>query len=395
MKMQQKCAIFLGAIITTVFAFTACSAATGAGNDTVISISVISGVTLPSLGGVPVTGITETEEFTGTIIWSDSPANFAASTVYTATITLSPKAGFTLIGVPANSFSVAGAASVSNDADSGVITAIFPATEAASVNVSFSGAIQSGGVSGTTDSTALVLTFDTNPSTLTADDITLIGAAKGDLSGSGMSRTLSISNITVANGATVSVEITSPSGFSISGSPKTAVVYRSPYVGMPYQGGILAYIFESGDTGYIPGETHGLIAATEDNEAVEWITGGTTQTTANSGTSIEVGTGQANTIAMMNQTGFTGGAAKVCDDYVNADTGTGVYSDWYLPSKNELLKLRNNKTAIGGFKLIGTSVYWSSSEDSVSTAYSVTFGVNVVLPRDKDYLALIRAVRTF
>jgi hypothetical protein len=49
--------------------------------------------------------------------------------VYTATITLTAKTGYTLTGVTANFFTVAGATSVSNSADSGVVTAVFPATE--------------------------------------------------------------------------------------------------------------------------------------------------------------------------------------------------------------------------------------------------------------------------
>jgi hypothetical protein len=56
---------------------------------------------------------------------------FAANTPYTATITLTTKAGYTLQGVGANSFTVAGATTVTNAADSGVVTAVFPATAAA------------------------------------------------------------------------------------------------------------------------------------------------------------------------------------------------------------------------------------------------------------------------
>jgi hypothetical protein len=47
------------------------------------------------------------------------------------------------------------------------------------------------------------------------------------LSGGGTTRTLAISAITVADGETVSVAITSPSGFMLSGSPQTAVVHKA------------------------------------------------------------------------------------------------------------------------------------------------------------------------
>ncbi len=93
--------------------------------------------------------------------------------------------------------------------------------------VTFMSAEQTGGTSGTAETTGLAFTFDVDPTTLTADDITLTGAAKGALSGTGTTRTLAISNITVANGETVSVAISNPSGFTLTGSPQTAVVYKT------------------------------------------------------------------------------------------------------------------------------------------------------------------------
>ena len=92
--------------------------------------------------------------------------------------------------------------------------------------VTFESAVQTGGTSGTADSTGLTLTFSVDPTTLAAGDITVTGATKGALSGTGTTRTLAISNITVGNGETVSVAIASPSGFTLTGSPQTAVVYK-------------------------------------------------------------------------------------------------------------------------------------------------------------------------
>ena len=67
--------------------------------------------------------------------WSGSPSTFAAGTTYTATITLTPKTGYTFYGVAANFFTVAGSSpAATNSANSGVVTAAFPAT-ATTVNI--------------------------------------------------------------------------------------------------------------------------------------------------------------------------------------------------------------------------------------------------------------------
>lgn len=100
---------------------------------TIVNIAAIPGVTAPARGAVPATTITETAQYIGSVTWSPADNPFAAGTVYTATVTLTPKDGYTLNGVGENFFTVAGATSVSNAANSGVITAGFPATEAAPV----------------------------------------------------------------------------------------------------------------------------------------------------------------------------------------------------------------------------------------------------------------------
>ena len=98
-----------------------------------VTEAAVGGVTAPVVGEKPVTAITEGKQFTGTVTWSPDlvDGKFGPQTVYTATITLTPKAGYKLDGVAANFFTVAGATSVSNEANSGVVTAVFPATKEA------------------------------------------------------------------------------------------------------------------------------------------------------------------------------------------------------------------------------------------------------------------------
>lgn len=92
-----------------------------------IDLAVIPGVVAPVTGASPVTTAIDTAQYTGTIAWSPVADPFAASTVYTATITLTPKAGYVLTGVTENFFTVTGA-TATNSADSGVVTAVFPET---------------------------------------------------------------------------------------------------------------------------------------------------------------------------------------------------------------------------------------------------------------------------
>jgi len=104
-----------------------------------ISIPAIPGVTPPVVGETPVTAITETTQYTGTVAWSPTVAaggTFAPGTPYTANITLTPKTNYTLAGVAANYFTVSGTSSpATNTANSGIISATFPATASVPVTI--------------------------------------------------------------------------------------------------------------------------------------------------------------------------------------------------------------------------------------------------------------------
>ena len=114
-------------------AYTSTTAVTISGTSTTtITTAAILGVTAPVTGATPVTTITAATQYTGTVTWSPTATIFAASTAYTATITLTPTTGYTLTGVAANLFTVSGATSDTNSANSGVVTAVFAATAASS-----------------------------------------------------------------------------------------------------------------------------------------------------------------------------------------------------------------------------------------------------------------------
>jgi len=92
-----------------------------------IATAAIAGVTAPVTSAIPVTTATATAEYTAAVVWSPAVTTFARGTGYTAWITLTPRTGYTLTGVAANFFTVVGA-TATNAADSGVVSAIFPAT---------------------------------------------------------------------------------------------------------------------------------------------------------------------------------------------------------------------------------------------------------------------------
>ena len=167
----------------------------------------------------------------------------------------------------------------------------------------------------------------------------------------------------------------------------------APALGDFYKGGYIFYLDASGE--------HGLIAATADLPASSWGCAGT-----GVGTAAAVGSGQANTTAIVNNAchmadGFTL-AGEACDNY---DDGT--YSDWFLPSRFELQLMwtnladsdqNGNNTGpgdsgnIGGFQ---TGNYWSSYENGSNNAFIRGFGSGNENNFAKIHTLQVRPVRAF
>jgi len=160
-------------------------------------------------------------------------------------------------------------------------------------------------------------------------------------------------------------------------------------IGSAYQGGRVAYIDKVGDPGYVAGQTHGLIAATADQKSsgVQWYKGSYTATGA---TGTALGTGLSNTDLIISVQGAPSSsyAAGVARAYHG-----GSYTDWYLPSKDELNQLYLHQKAIGNF---GPHYYWSSSEFDASTAWAKAFDISSpAYAYDKNGASYVRAVRSF
>jgi hypothetical protein len=176
--------------------------------------------------------------------------------------------------------------------------------------------------------------------------------------------------------------------FTAYGDPCTVTTPASAptplAIGDSALGGKVAYILISGDPGYNSSIQHGLIATTSDfPTTAAWGCEGTFIPNTETG----IGTGNANTIRIMAGCPTAGIAARLCGDLIE-----GGYSDWYLPSKDELNQLYINRVAIGGFSTAG---YWSSTQDTSNLAWYQSFGSGNQTDGDKSVDRSVRPIRSF
>jgi hypothetical protein len=169
-------------------------------------------------------------------------------------------------------------------------------------------------------------------------------------------------------------------------------------VGSSYGGGVVYYILQSGDVGYDANVQHGLIAATSDqSSAVVWA-----KTNTNIGATAEnIGAGLSNTNLIIANQGNTGSyGAKIARDY----TGGG-YTDWFLPSAQELHHLYLATSLLGANALGSNAYYLSSTEyNTTNFIYEGTQPDYYKTPGDGAYPAgttktnnplRVRAIRSF
>ena len=158
-------------------------------------------------------------------------------------------------------------------------------------------------------------------------------------------------------------------------------------VGDSHAGGIVAYILQASDPGYSATVQHSLIAATVDQGKIVWALD--TYRSAYVGTDTAIGTGSANTDAIIAQNGAgTNYAAGLARAYRG-----GGYSDWFLPSRDELYWLSYNRGNIGGFN--SYYYYWSSSEENRYGAYYRIMNPGIPASDFKQSPMFVRAVRAF
>ncbi len=140
-------------------------------------------------------------------------------------------------------------------------------------------------------------------------------------------------------------------------------------------GGIVFYITDGG--------LHGLEAAPEDqSSSAEWGCYGTEIDGAD-GTAI--GTGAQNTADILAGCSASGIAARVADEYE-----LNGYGDWFLPSKDELNELYQQRAVVGGFTNVNG---WSSTEVTSNLAWLQYFTNGLQINLGKYNALSVRAVR--
>ena len=222
---------------------------------------------------------------------------------------------------------------------------------------------------------------------------TAIDNVDGDLTSS----IITISNVdTSALGFyTVTYSVSDTEGNNSSAS-RLVTVFESPVVGDLKNGGYVVWVNPADPS---KGLVSALVDQSTDIRGVVWYDGDFNTLPETGAISTAIGTGSSNTDALIVAQGSGSYAAQLCADYSVTVDGI-TYTDWFLPSKDELNLLYLQHTLIGGFTDDVTTeiygdYYWSSSESSKYNAWEQDFFDGSDETSDKNYPNLVRAVRAY
>ena len=158
--------------------------------------------------------------------------------------------------------------------------------------------------------------------------------------------------------------------------------------GVPHWAPVIYAIGDTGPAGGIvfhtaDGGMHGLEAAPADqSDSAVWGCAGT----ITGADGIAVGTGAQNTADILAGCATLGIAARVANDYT-----LNGFTDWFLPSKDELNLLYQQQVDEG----VTEGFYWSSSESTSNSAWYHFFGNGLQTTTNKGNGNRVRAVRAF
>ena len=256
-----------------------------------------------------------------------------------------------------------------------VNTSTIPRLSTDSVSGITHNSAQSGGKissNGGAEITAKGLCWSTSPNPTLANAFSIEGTGSGNFSGS-------ISGLLIGTFYYVRAYATNNIGTAY-GTQVSFSTISSLTIGSTFEGGIIFYLDSSNQ--------HGLLCAPSDQViATNW---GCPNTQIAGADGSAIGTGAQNTIDIVNGCSMTDDyAAILCDSLV-----LNGYSDWFLPSKEELKAIYNN-LKLSGIGSLTNNAYWSSSEMTSVFAWQVIFANGLVQGTGKNNSASVRAVRAF
>jgi hypothetical protein len=190
-----------------------------------------------------------------------------------------------------------------------------------------------------------------------------------------------------AQGLLIYVTNNGPAGdnalYIYAGTRWQKLATASDAIGDHKEGGVVFWVDTSG--------VHGLVSSMADEGYLAWGCPGTL--IGPDGQHTAIGSGDTNTVAILAGCPDPEIAAGICDEIT-----LNGYSDWYLPSREELYEMYLQQTTIGGFD--SNNWYWSSSEGAESAdpayyAWLVIFTDGSYVLTVKDWPLLVRCIRKF